>query len=215
MLPSAGTPLLRVLIADQHLIFAQALENLLATVAQTVGIALNGRDAIEKTRSTSPDLVLLGLIMPEIGGIEVAREISRISPRSKIIILTELSQPAFIRTAFSVGAKGYFSKHANTGELQQAIQRVMAGQVYISPSIQPRMADSMSARKEPDPYGDLTPRQMEVLKLIAEGRSRKEMAFILDISIKTVEYHKASLLDRLGIRTTAELTRYAVCSGLV
>jgi DNA-binding NarL/FixJ family response regulator len=206
----------RVVIADQHLIFAQALEELLATLAQTVGIALNEKEAVEIIRNTSPDLVLLGLDMSALGGIETAREISRISPRAKIIVLSGLSQPVFIRAVLSVGASGYLSKRTNAHELHEAIRTVMAGKVYVSPSLRPRpLTASRSVKEELGPSGDLTPRQMEVLKLIAEGRSRKEVAFVLGISLKTVEYHRACIFDRLGIRSTAELTRYAVCSGLV
>jgi DNA-binding NarL/FixJ family response regulator len=216
MNPSITAPLFRVVIADQHLMFAQGLEKLLAMIARIVGIALNGRDAVETTRNTSPDLVLLDLIMSDMGGIEAARQISRIAPRTRIVVLSGLTEPVYIRTALAAGATGYISKRADAGELHHAIKTVMAGRVYISPSLEPRLAAaSVSVKEELRTFRDLTPRQTEVLKLIVEGRSRKEIAFALAISLKTVEYHRASIFDRLGIRTTAELTQYAAYSGLI
>jgi DNA-binding NarL/FixJ family response regulator len=216
MSPCVASSTLRIVIADQHTIFAEALQKLLEPFANIVGIATDGRQAVDVVRSTAPHVLLLAIMLPELNGFSAAREIAQISPRTKIIILTELTHSMYIRQALAAGAVGYLTKHSPAHELREAIDKVMAGERYVSPSLLPnRNGFHIPQNGHPEETGDLTPRQTEVLKLAAKGYCRKEIASLLAISIKTVEYHRAALQDRLGIRTTAELTQYAIRSGLI
>jgi DNA-binding NarL/FixJ family response regulator len=207
----------RVLLADDHAIVREGLVQLLESKFEVVGAVGDGRDLVAESQRTSPDAVILDIGLPLLNGIEAARQIRELLPDVKIVFLTQQSGREYIRAAFRLGASGYVLKNAAGTELVTAISEVLAGRRYLCHELRHRFGDpgrislSSAADASPDP---LTGRQREVLQLVAEGKSAKEMAYILNISIKTVEYHKAHIMDELGIRTTAELTRYAIEHGM-
>jgi DNA-binding NarL/FixJ family response regulator len=181
-----------------------------------VGLVTATAEIIEIVSLNGPDILLLDLMMPGIDFGKVVQEVSRISPRTKIIVITHLRHRMYIRTALARGAAGYLSKCCDVHELDSAIEKVRAGGTYVSSSLLQESADlpdTWDARA--DEPANLTPRQMEVLKLAAEGCSRKEIAGRLAISIKTVEFHRAALLERLGAHSSAELVQYAVRTGVI
>jgi DNA-binding NarL/FixJ family response regulator len=203
-------------IADSRLMFAEALKRTLEPGVKIVGIAEGANQALELVKVSAPDILLLALMLHDLNGIEAARQILRTSPRTRIIIVTDVLSPLYIRKALAAGALGYVSTYAHANELDLAIEKVLAGGIFVSPSLLPpdvNILDSLSELCANNT--ELTSRQMEVLQLVGQGQSIKEIAGRLGISQKTVEYHKASIAGRLGTHTTAELIQYAVRSGLV
>jgi DNA-binding NarL/FixJ family response regulator len=183
---------------------------------EVVGEAGDGQEALELIEQQKPDVVLLDLTMPGLGGFEVLKVAGEKFPDVHIIVLTVQEAAEYAFHALRSGAAGYLPKSAASEELELAIRHVMAGEKYVSPSIEQRAATELSST----PYGtqqltELTPRQQEVLTLIAEGRSTKDIARVLLISVKTVETHRAQLMDRLNIHDIAGLVRYAIKTGLV
>lgn len=207
----------RVLLADDHTIVAQGLSSILEPEYELVGIAENGRELVSEYQRLRPDLVVTDISMPSLNGLEAARKIRQIDPGAKIIFLTMHLDADFATAAFELGASGYLLKHSAVEELKTALSAALMGRVYITPRI---AADVLAARAhgrdESTDSGDpLTPRQREVLQLLAEGASNKQIAVTLGVSIKTVEHHKHNIRQKLGLETTAELTRYAIKRGLV
>jgi DNA-binding NarL/FixJ family response regulator len=207
----------RVLLADDHAIVREGLVGLLESKFEVVGAVGDGHSLVAEAERTSPDAVILDIGLPLLNGIEAARQIRDLLPGVKIVFLTQQSGKEYVRAAFRLGASGYVLKNAAGTELLTAISEVLAGRRYLCHELRQRFGDpgpissSLATDSFPEP---LTARQREVLQLVAEGKSAKEMAHILNISIKTVEYHKAHIMDELGIRTTAELTRYAIEHGM-
>jgi len=162
-------------------------------------------------------VILLDISMPELNGIEAARRLREKESRAKIVFLTMHSDSRFVKEAFRVGASGYLLKRAASDELVNALHEVLEGRFYVTPLITKDVVHSLlePAGLTTQQSGQLTARQREVLQLVAEGKSLKEIATALDLSTKTVEYHKRSIMDELGLRTTAELTRYAIRHGIV
>jgi DNA-binding NarL/FixJ family response regulator len=213
----AATPV-RVLIADDHSVVVEGIRRVLEGGGhEIVGSAENGRQAIEMTRAFDPDVIILDVTMPILNGIEAARQIRADNPAARILFMSMHTDPLYVREAFRVGAAGYVIKRTAASELCAAIQRVMSGGHYISPAASTSsLRELLETNATPRAFGgDLTKRQREVLQLVAEGKTAKEIASVLNISIKTVEFHKTSIMDALGIRTIAELTRYAVDHGIV
>jgi DNA-binding NarL/FixJ family response regulator len=207
-----------VLLADDHAIVREGLVRLLESNFDVVAAVGDGRSLVAESERTSPDAVILDIGIPLLNGIEAARQIKEFLPAVKIVCLTQQSGREYVRAAFSVGASGYVLKNAAATELVTAISEVMAGRRYLCHELRQRFGDpaAISSSAAADPFPEpLTSRQREVLQLVAEGKSAKEIAYILNISIKTVEYHKAAITAELGIRTTAELTRYAIEHGVV
>lgn len=209
----------RILLADDHALMLEGLSRLLAGEFEIVGSAANGRAVIEQAARLKPDVVILDVGMPEMNGIEAARRLVRIVPSAKIVFVTQRLDRAYLHAAFSAGAMGYVTKQSAASELVEAIHSALEGRYYV-----PMLAGeeavrfvNLDPRKNPaEMFGSrLTPRQREVLQLIAEGKTSKEISSALSISVKTVEFHRNSLMDELGIRTTAELTRYALSRGIV
>jgi DNA-binding NarL/FixJ family response regulator len=207
----------RLLIADDHTLVLEGLKRILESEFELAGTAENGRDVLRLAGELMPDVALLDISMPLLNGIDTARQLSKSFPQIKIIFVTMHSDSDYVAEAFRAGAWGYVLKRSAASELVTAIHEVMKGRYYVTPMVtRESLSPIFSAAPEPKKLAaTLTTRQREVLQLVAEGRSVKEIAAILKVSAKTVEFHKSALMDRLGIHTTAELTRYAIGHGMV
>jgi DNA-binding NarL/FixJ family response regulator len=208
----------RVVIADDHTLMTDGLRRLLESDFDIVATASTGRQLISILNVTPADAVVLDIGMPELNGIEAARDITKNHPRIKIVFVTQQTDRHYIQAAFRAGAIAFVSKQSASSELQVAIRKALKGESYITPLLgfdgESILSNSDSNAK--DIFGgDLTARQREVLQLTAEGKTVKEIAIALRISPKTVEFHKAAVMDQLGLRTTADLTRYALVHGIV
>jgi DNA-binding NarL/FixJ family response regulator len=210
---------IRVILADDHTLVRAGIRALLERFdeIEVTGEAGNGYEALALIRQQVPDLVLLDMVMPGINGLEVLKRIKQEFPTIQVIILSVHETEEYAIRAFQAGAAGYLPKKAATGELVEAIKKVMSGEEYISPEVSGRtghgMANGLAA--EGNATRELTPRQRDVLKMIAEGFSTKQIAKIMNISAKTVETHRALLMDRLNIHDVAGLVRYAIKIGLI
>jgi DNA-binding NarL/FixJ family response regulator len=207
-----------VLIADDHAMLAEGIARLLSADYQVLGMVANGRQLVSDAARLNPDLVVLDISMPELNGIDAARQLHRVCPRSKVVFVTQQANTQYLRAALHAGARGYVVKQSASDELLSALRRVVAGGVYVSPMLEERVGyapTSELAHNGTESRHDLTGRQREVLQLVAEGKTSREIGTALGISAKTVEFHKRGLMDQTGLRTTAELTRFAVSRGLV
>jgi DNA-binding NarL/FixJ family response regulator len=207
----------RVLVADDHTIVAEGLRSLLEPEFELVGVVQDGRSLIAEASRIRPEVIVLDISMPLLNGIEAAQQIHKSDPKVKLIFLTMHSDVAFVREAFRAGASGYLLKRAAVSELVTAIRETLKGRSYLTPLITHETLHFF-LDKPPEAVtaqGELTLRQREVLQLVAEGRSIKEIASILHISPKTAAFHKYRIMDQLGLRTTAELTQYAIKHGIV
>ena len=208
----------RLVIADDHHILVEGVRRILESEYEIAGVASNGRELVEITLREQPDAIVLDVGMPLLNGIEATRQIRQSMPNAKVVILTQQTDRAYVHEAFRAGGFAYVLKQSAADELLLAVREALEGRYYVSPAI---TTDEVRARFEPlkNPSelfgGHLTPRQREVLQLVAEGKGAKEIAAIMSISVKTVEFHKAAIMDELGLRTTAELTRYALEHGIV
>lgn len=207
----------RVLLADDHTLFVEALHKVLEADFELVGSVGDGRALLQAAPQLQPDAILLDLSMPLLNGIDAARQLRRLVPDCKLVFLSMHGDPTYVTEAFRAGASGYVLKRANATELIQAIKAALRGQFYVSPLLAKGVLDPLiHQRTSPvSLQAELTLRQREVLQLVAEGRSLKEIASILCLSVKTVEFHKTRIAKQLGLRTTADLTKYAVSHGLV
>jgi DNA-binding NarL/FixJ family response regulator len=214
-----GVKQIRVLLIDDHALVRAGIRALLEKWEQVevVGEAGDGNDALELIEKLAPDVVLLDLTMPGLSGFEVLKITTAQHPGIRTIVLTVHDEEEYAFQALRAGAAGYLPKSAASSELKLAIEHVMGGKKYLSPTVEQRAAFELgkNAPDGPVPLSELTPRQREVLTLIAEGHSTKDMARALNISVKTVETHRAQLMDRLGIHDIASLVRYAIKMGLV
>jgi DNA-binding NarL/FixJ family response regulator len=201
-----------VLLADDHVMVAEGLGRLIGEVANLVAHVTNGIDLVEATLRLRPDIVVSDISMPGLSGIDALRRLRAEGSPARFIFLTIHDEPSLAVTAFRAGAQGYLLKHAAGEELFKAVRVVMNGRTYVTPSL---ASELLSAVGRPEGTKALTPRQVDVLRLIAQGRRMKEISVELGISVRTVEDHKAHLLQALGLSTTAELVRYAVKHRLV
>jgi len=212
----------RVLLAEDHTIVRKGLRSLLdkETGIEVVGEAEDGRKAIVKAEKLHPDVVVMDIAMPGLNGLEATRQIKKRFPDIKIIILTMHTNEEYVLQTLKAGASGYLVKKAAPAELISAINAINKGNSFLSPSISRTVIDEYLRRSKEISEGEegfeqLTVREREVLQLIAEGRKTREIAERLYISIKTVETHKAHIMDKLDIHSTAELTRYAIRKGII
>lgn len=210
----------RVLLADDHPLMIEGLIGILKQDYEIVGTAENGRDLVEKAKALRPDLVLLDVSMPEMNGIEAARRISVFLPGCRIIFITQQLNPEYVHAALEAGATAYVAKQAAGDELREALRLALKGQFFVTslvPARDPNLRLVPGSKQNPAAlFGSrLTSRQRDVLQLVAEGKAAKEIAATLNISVKTVEFHRNGLMNQLGLRTTAQLTRYAVTQGIV
>jgi DNA-binding NarL/FixJ family response regulator len=207
----------RVLLADDHRVVAEGLRGLLEPHFDVVGIVSDGRELLAAAKKLDPDVVVLDISMPSLNGIEAACHMRSAKSRAKVIFLTMHSEVTYAARGLEAGASGYVLKHSAASELVTAIREALKGGTYITPQIAGDLLKSFR-RGTPagaDALGELTPRQREVLQLVAEGRSAKEIAALLCISRRTAEFHKARLMEVLGLETTAELIQYALRAGLI
>jgi DNA-binding NarL/FixJ family response regulator len=206
----------RVLIADDHRIVVEGLKKLLEPEFEVAGTVQNGRELVEATEKLRPDVIVADISMPGLNGIEAVRQIKKKHKETKVVFLTMHPDVAYAATAFKSGASGYVLKHSAPDELVAAIRAAVQGGTYVTPLIAGKLLKSFQdgATNPAESVSPLTPREREVLQLLAEGRSVKEIAAILAVSVKTVEYHKYRLMENLGIKTMVELIRYAVKQGI-
>lgn len=211
----------RILLADDHALVRAGIRELVIKIpsAEVVGEASNGRQALEMVESLAPDLVLLDIGMKELNGLEVAHHINRDFPSVKSLMLSMHANEEYVLRALRSGASGYMLKDSATAELQIAIESIRSGKTYLSPSISRTVIDTYlnrtAVKGKTKTLDNLSPRQREVLQLIAEGRSTKEIAGDLNLSVKTVETHRAQLMERLDIYDVASLVRFAMRVGLI
>ncbi|MDF0650676.1 MAG: response regulator transcription factor [Nitrospira sp.] len=209
----------RILMADDHAIVLAGLRNLVEAEGEVVGMVEDGRALVEAAQQLRPDIVLLDISMPLLNGLDAARQISKLVPESKLIFLTMHASPTYATEAFKAGASGYLIKRSAAAELKQAIQAVMQGQHYMTPLITKEVLAATIQSTENPPskpmVNSLTQRQREVLQLVAEGKPTKDIASLLNISVKTVEFHKFRIMSELNLHSTAELIKYAIAQGLV
>jgi DNA-binding NarL/FixJ family response regulator len=200
----------RLLLADDHALLLEGVRRLLEQDFDVIGTAADGHALVAAARRLQPDVAVVDLGLPLLNGIEATRQIRHISPDTRVVVLTQHSGHVYVREAVHAGASGYVLKQSAAVELVSAIRAALQGRQYL-PAVPP-----ISPGGAPSGYDyRLTSRQREVLQLVAEGKAAKEIAAILEISVKTVEYHKQGIMDALGLRSTAELTRYAMSHGIV
>jgi DNA-binding NarL/FixJ family response regulator len=209
----------RVLLVDDHALVRAGIRSLLekSPDVEVVGEARTGREALELVKAALPNLVLMDIAMPDLGGLETLARLVKNFPGVKVVILSGHANEEYVIRALRSGASGYMLKDAATVELELVIKSVAQGQTYLSPSISRTVIESYLARvgDETGPLEQLTARQREILQLIAEGKNTKEIAHLLEVSVKTVEAHRLQLMARLDIHDVAGLVRYAIRSGLV
>ena len=207
----------RILLADDHALILSGITSLLQPHYEIVGSASDGRQLVDAAVRLRPDLIILDVSMPLLNGLEAARQISGKLPWAKLIFLTMHANPMYLRRALDSGAAGYVLKTGAVEELLLAIREVLDGRLYVSPDfggevLENRWNRSGQAARE---HQELTGRQREILQLVGEGRLSKEIAHILGISVKTVDFHRARIMAKAGVHSTAELTRIAIELGLI
>ena len=207
----------RVILADDHTLLVDGLRSLLEPQCELVDTVGDGRALVEAAQRLHPDIILLDISMPLLNGLEAAHQLTALVPKSKLIFLTMHADRSYLREAFRAGAAGYLLKRSAASELGHAIAEVMRGRRYVTPLLNSPEIEATFPGRLVDPpaqLSDLTPRQREVLQLAAEGRTAKEIGGALDISVKTVEFHKARIMQRLGLQTTSDLVKYAIAHGI-
>jgi DNA-binding NarL/FixJ family response regulator len=206
----------RILLADDHTLMAEALKHLLQADFDVVGTVGDGRALLEAAAQLHPDLVVVDIAMPLLNGLDAGEQLKALHPHIKVIYLTQNREPRIAAEALRRKASGYLLKDSAASELTAAIREALQGRCYVSPSIAAAMADAdLSPGTQDARLRDLSPREREVLQLLAEGKSMKEVAAILDISPRTVEFHKYRTMELLGLKTGAELVQYAIRHGLI
>ena len=207
----------RVLLADDHLLVAEALKRLLEPEFDLIGVVEDGRALLEEVEKLRPDVIVADITMPSLNGIDALVRLRQGGDQTPVVFLTMHRDVSFARRALDAGASGFVLKHSASVELIAAIRAALQGKTYLTPQLAGEVLEAMKEGPEQagDPVASLTPRQREVLQLLAEGRSAKEIASNLDISTRTVEFHKYQMMETLDIHTNAELIHFAIKHGLV
>jgi DNA-binding NarL/FixJ family response regulator len=207
----------RVLLADDHNIVLMGLKSLLEGEFEIVGSVQNGRALVKQAAALQPDVIVSDISMPQLNGIEAVRQIKRTNKNIKIVFLTMHPDVTYAAIAFEAGASGFVLKHSAPSELVTAIHEAMKGKTYITPEIAGDLIHSYQEGVSPEKIllKKISPRQQEVLQLLAEGKSAKEIASVLEISTKTVEFHKYKMMEQLNIKTSAKLVQYALKQGII
>mgnify|MGYP001181843501 CR=1 FL=1 len=218
MVQTVTTTKPRLLMADDHSMMLAGLRKLVEDQCEVVGTVQDGRALVEAAERLRPDVILIDISMPLLNGMDAARQIKKSVPDAKLLFLTMHASPVFATEALQVGAMGYLLKQSAASELLQAIETVLKGQTYLTPSITRPVLDSMATHKPrmlKKSLMQLTPRQREVLQLVAEGKNTKDIAVLLNLSIKTVEFHKTRIMMQLNLHSALELAKFAIAEGLV
>jgi two-component system response regulator NreC len=205
----------RIVLADDHVLIRQSLKSLLEREGfQVVAEGSDGQEAVHHAESLQPEIVVMDISMPILNGLNAAREMSRTCPKTRIILLTQHDEGQYVSEALDAGVKGYVLKNQVASDLLLAIRQVSRGQVYLSPGVSRAVMDAYQCKSE-KAKNSLTLREKQVLQLIAEGKSTKDIGSLLGISVKTAESHRTRLMHKLDIHETASLVRYAVRQGIV
>jgi two-component system, NarL family, response regulator NreC len=209
-------PVTRILLADDHTIVRQGLKLIISSHAdlEVVGEAAHGREVLDLAEKLKPDVILMDVAMPELNGIEATRRLHEVSPRTKVLVLSMHKEAVYVREILKAGARGYILKDAIDTELISAIQSVARGDGYISPAISGTLLSDYR-QNITNPLDLLSSREREVLQLIAEGKTNKEVATRLNLSVYTVDSHRGKIMEKLNLHSTGELVRFAVKQGLV
>ena len=206
---------IRVLLADDHALVRQGLKTLLEREGiQVVAEASQGQEAVSLASTMHPDIAVLDISMPMMNGLDAAKELHQVSPKTKTILLTRHDEDQYVTAALRAGVRGYVLKTQAATDLVHAIRGVHNGEVYLSPGVSRVLVDAFLSKSEL-PAEPLSPRERQVLQLVGEGKSTKEIASLLYISVKTVESHRARLMQKLDIHEVASLVRYAIRQGLI
>lgn len=207
----------RLVLADDHLVLRQALKALLERRGlEVVADEADGRAAVTAVQRHSPDIAVLDVAMPVLNGVEAAREIARIVPNCSVILLSGVDDARFVREALKVGVRGFVQKAQGSDDLVHAIEEVRSGRLYVSPGASQAIVDACATAQGAEASGSqLTPRERQVLQLVGEGRSTKQIAEVLHISVKTAEFHRGRLMKKLNVHDTANLVRYAIREGFI
>jgi DNA-binding NarL/FixJ family response regulator len=207
----------RVLLADDHRLVAEGLKSLLSSDFELVDVVEDGRALLTSAKKLRPDVIVADITMPHLNGIDALTQLKKDNPTVKVVFLTMHQEVAYARRALEAGASGYVLKHSAPAELIAAIRAALTGQTYISPALAGEVIQSLKyePRTGADPTSKLTPRQREILQLLAEGRSAKEIAGALTISARTVEFHKYQMMETLHLHHSTELVHFAIKHGIV
>lgn len=207
-----------IVLADDHNLVRKGIRALLEALpgVRVVGEAADGQTALKLIENHRPDVAVLDISMPGLNGLEVAARTAKSSPGTKVVVLSMHAGEGYVAQALRAGVSGYLLKDAADDELALAMTAVSRGDVYLSPQISRQVVDRLArASSEPDPLAGLTPRQREILQLVAEGKSSKEIAVLLNLSTKTVESHRAQIMERLDLHDVTALVRFAIRVGLI
>lgn len=205
----------RILLADDHTLTLEGIKTILEPHHEIVGTVTDGRALIDAALRLKPDLIVLDITMPLLNGIDAAVQIKKSLPAAKLLFVTMHVNPAYLQSALRASGTGYVLKSAAREELLEAIQSVLNGRIYVTPSLSSEHLERFSDPTRAAATLRLSTREREVLQLIAEGRAAKEVSHVLNVSVKTVAFHRDNIKRKLGLRTTAELTRHAIEQGLI
>ncbi len=208
---------IKILVVDDHAIMRDGIRALLDLHddIEIVGEASEGKEAIEKTRELMPDVVVMDIAMPGMDGIEATRRIRKRNPTAKVLVLTQYDNKEYVLSVIKAGAAGYVPKRALGSELVSAIRTVHKGDSFLYPSVAAALIEDYRRQTEVEPYDRLTEREREILKLIAEGHTSREIANMLFVSVKTVQGHRMKIMEKLDLHNRTELIKYAMRKGLV
>lgn len=207
-----------ILLADDHVLVAQGIQKLLEPEFQLLKIVADGRALLKAVEECSPDVIIVDISLPLLNGLDASRQILKHNAAIKVIVLTMHSEESFVTEALRIGVSGYVLKQSVGSELLQALKEVLNGNTFVSPIVAEGVHSHDNETTEEPSAGfahALSLRQREVLQLVAEGKSIKEVAAVLNVSIKTVEFHKTRIMRQLGMRSAAQLTKYAIANGLI
>lgn len=213
--------MIRVIVADDHHLVRQGIRALLekANDIEVVGEAADGQEAVELVEHLAPDVLIVDIAMPRLGGIQAAERVRALGVATQVVILSMYSDPTLVRRALREGARGYLLKRSVTEELLLAIRAASRGEIFLSPGVSESVVEGLLAQRddaeEVEPFDRLTPREREVLQLIAEGHTNNAIAQVLKVSVKTVEKHRASLMSKLDVHDIASLVRVAIKHSLI
>ncbi len=212
---------IRVLICDDHTILREGIRLLLNSQPdiEVVAEAVDGRDAVEQARTVKPDVILMDIAMPFLNGLEATKQIRRDNPNARVLVLTMYESDEYVSQMLEAGAAGYVLKKVAGSELVYALRAVYQGEAFLYPSITKRLVEDYLRRvesgQERDTFDGLTDREREVLQLIAEGHTNKEIADLLNLSVRTVQNHRAHIMEKLGMHDRGELIKYAIQKGII